>query len=60
MINSKFNMMIISFLGRKEGNEIKMYTKERSFSSICIVFVKKNLKQTSQNIKTRQLDNKVT
>ena len=59
MINSKFNM-IISFLGRKEGNEIKMYTKERSFSSICIVFVKKNLKQTSQNIKTRQIDNKVT
>ena len=34
-INKKVNIMIISSLGRKEGNEIKMDTKEGIFHSTC-------------------------
>ena len=36
-INKKLNIMIVSSLGRKEGNEIKMDTNEGIFNSICIV-----------------------
>ena len=36
-INNKFNIMIISSLGRKEGNEIKMDTNEGIFNSTCTV-----------------------
>ena len=35
-INNKFNM-IISSLGRKEGNEIKMDTNEGILNSTCTV-----------------------
>ena len=48
MINKKFNIMIISSLGRKGGNEIKMGTKKGTFNSICIVlFLKKRNLGTS-------------
>ena len=36
-INNKFNIMIISSLGRKEGNEIKMDTNKGIFNSTCTV-----------------------
>ena len=36
-INNKFNIMIISSLGRKKGNEIKMDTNEGIFNSTCTV-----------------------
>ena len=36
-INKKLNIMIVSSLGRKEGNEIKMDTNEGIFNSTCIV-----------------------
>ena len=36
-INNKFNIMIISSLRRKEGNEIKMDTNEGIFNSTCTV-----------------------
>lgn len=44
-INKKVNIMIISSLGRKEGNEIKMDTKEGIFHSTCTVLFlyKRNL-----------------
>lgn len=48
MINNKFNIMITSSLGRKEGNEIKMGTMERTLNSICIVLPPK--KKTEANI----------
>ena len=34
---NKFNIMIISSLGRKEGNEIKMDTNKGIFNSTCTV-----------------------
>ena len=44
-INNKFNIMIISSLGRKEGNEIKMDTNKGIFNSTCTVLFlqKRNL-----------------
>ena len=44
-INNKFNIMIISSLRRKEGNEIKMDTNEGIFNSTCTVLFlqKRNL-----------------
>ena len=36
-INNKFNIMIISSLRRKEGNEIKMDTNVGIFNSTCTV-----------------------
>ena len=42
---NKFNIMIISSLGRKEGNEIKMDTNKGIFNSTCTVLFlqKRNL-----------------
>lgn len=37
MINNIFNIMMTSSLGRKEGNEVKIETKEETFNSICTV-----------------------
>jgi len=36
-LNNKFNVMIISSLRRKEGNEIKMDTNVGIFNSTCTV-----------------------
>ena len=43
-INNKFNIMIISSLGRKEGNEIKMDTNKGIFNSPCtVLFLQKEI-----------------
>lgn len=54
MINNTVNIIITSSLGRKEGNEIKMCTKEGTFNSTCIISLKKKkwLNQESQTVKT--------